>query len=690
MADQAVERELLNEVQQGAQVMARLAEESDEDFRGVVDAFRAQDGEALQQLLARHKLSKHCETICHWLRSKECVLLCLELAGPPPAEVEDIPDVREFAEVVAKVIADDALVRLVATAVQERNRDAWSELIDRNGLQRFNHLLCHWVCTVRYRLVCHVVCTPGKIPTPPLIKELQFAAKAIGKFAANDRLFTDAVEAVKAFDCVRLNGTLADSPFAPFCHIICEWFCSWRCMLVCLRLCRIFPLERIDSPISEIIDFARAGGRIAGQGAVPRLTAAILREDVETVADLVRRLEFERYCLQFCHWVCFLRCNVFCRCVCPPIDTIPLFTSVGIYRVNPMWGDFQADGTTTGGSLAFTDTIPLNGILPDAQAVQATEYRFLVTKHPPLNPGDSAAPQPVVAPLAAPTEIGQLEYLYWDTTFPVGWKPNHAVYWVNNPGATANIPQEFGPPLTPSVNVQIDPDGWIKVPREDALLEGGIGRFVHNATGLLNIDTKVLTNETFDLTVPPPGLRAGNAVPATAHSEAPTYRIAFEARVVGGAQVAANSLERIALSNTHYKYARHAEWAGSTPTTRSVCSLDIAELIGPGATGCDRLQNQLHALFTAYHPYLGSVTVSFEGNPPLPAAITPAIVGHEANSGSAGHLFDITTLNPCAYILWLTVTLRLTSGSGPISGSMEQDHIAFCKDKARIGGGARG
>src|SRR4029079_13052381 len=100
MAEQ--ERALLDEVLTGSTVIAGLAKD-EEVFRAAVDAFRAYDGESMARLLERHQLSQHCEIICHWLRSKEALLLCLELAGPPPLRDEAPPDPREFAHVVAKL-----------------------------------------------------------------------------------------------------------------------------------------------------------------------------------------------------------------------------------------------------------------------------------------------------------------------------------------------------------------------------------------------------------------------------------------------------------------------------------------------------------------------------------------------------------------------------------------------------------
>ena len=159
MAEQ--ERALLDEVVPGGAAMAALARDEGV-FRAVVDAFRAWDGESMAKLLERHQLADHCEVVCHWLRSKEAVILCLELAGPPPLREEQPPDPREFAELVAKLTADEAAVRLMVDAVQDRDVAAWKTLIDKHGIERFSHLLCHWVCTVHYRLVCDVVCSPAR------------------------------------------------------------------------------------------------------------------------------------------------------------------------------------------------------------------------------------------------------------------------------------------------------------------------------------------------------------------------------------------------------------------------------------------------------------------------------------------------------------------------------------------------
>ena len=67
-----------------------------------------------------------------------------------------------------------------------------------------------------------------------------------------------------------------------------------------------------------------------------------------------------------------------------------------------------------------------------------------------------------------------------------------------------------------------------------------------------------------------------------------------------------------------------------------------------------------------------------EAVPVRTAAVDPAISADgQAVSPAGGQDFDISTLQPCAYILWITTTLNLTEGYGKLPGEYD-DHIAFC------------
>lgn len=650
MAEESAGRGLLTEVVDGAQAMASLGE-NEETFRAVVDAFRAQDGESMHRLLERHQLVDRCEVICHWLRSKEAVLLCLELAGPPRLD-EEAPDPRSFAEVVGKVTADEELVELIATAVQERDPDAWSELINKHGLERFSHLLCHWVVTVYYRLVCDVVCQPVVARRPHLIPELQTAGQAIGRLAANEELFAAALNDVLANSCESLATTFERGGFAPFCFLLCEWFCSWRCLLLCLRLCRIFPLEAVESPIGEMLEFALAGGRLAADnGALKRLVAATSREDVKGVQALVKELGFERFCIQFCHWVCFLRCQLFCVCVCPPRSSA-FFIKVGRYQyaeVYPTTGplppkiDTEVGGTgLTDDTRAFFNTLRLNGGFSLQSGAPQIEYRFeTLTTDSAGNPAPASATwQPVLSAATETTIIG---------------------YRLVAPFSFVGVP------------AALDSQGWIQVPLPSS---------DYFPTGdLLRLSSQALTN--------PPHLDEAGVV-AGAHSSHPLaddvyFGIRMRVRNVGdpSSEFDAGTCHHIAIDNALYQNVTHQPaWRNLTdpdpPGDLAVYLVDVEELLGPNA--CTQITDQLHVLFTAAHPNLGSVSLRMDG-PGGPYDFTmnpdPSSTPQDFFGNATPHNFVVAKLKPCAYLITLSVDVLLTDGDND-PGTLT-DQRPFCK-----------
>jgi hypothetical protein len=671
MADQ--DRELLDEVLAGAQAMGGLAED-EEAFRGAVDAFRAQDGESMHKLLERHGLAERCELVCHWLRSKEAVLLCLELAGPPRLEdAEAAPDGREFAEIVAKLTADEAAVELMANAVQDRNTSAWSELISKYGLERHSHLLCHWVCTVHYRLVCEVVCRPFHVQRPNLVGELRAAGLVLGGLAADREVFAAADEAVRANRCETLSTILEGGGFAPHCFVICEWFCSRRCMLVCLRLCRIFPLERLESPIGEMLEFARAGGRLAADKSnLERLTAALLREDADQVQTLAKELQFERFCVQFCHWVCFLRCRRFCFCVCPP-RTIGVFT-----RIGALYYDSQVDSHVGGGGLtlatparAFYSNLRLNGGLSLVDGAPLIEYRFQT-----IETSDTGNPtgawQPVTPGQIAETNIGSF------------------IRFVPGPAVIETIPVYVNKePATPGFNISPDGDGWIKVPPMFPgvpFVTGSGWRFVPSS------DLAVLITPTLAPTVvaiDETGVNAGASGNPPLLTDA-HYGIGMWIRdqTTTGAGSNAGTCHHIAINNSHYdNVSHHPYWPGGLFGANHellLASLGIAEL---ATTPCSLLTDTLTVEYTAAHSHLGDVVIRLEGpGGPYHFDLVPAATGQTPGENefgtavpAAAQPWTFGDLPPCAYWLTLSVDALLTTGDAIPSAVV--DYIAFCKGR---------
>src|SRR5262245_21202773 len=367
MADARFELDVFRDVLDDAAVLGELVKD-ERQFQALYEAYRKGDRREFQAILERLHLVQRCGLICEWIGAKECTFVCFELCGPPPPADRAL-NPRELAEAIAKLTGDAAAMTQLAEAVEKRDRAAFARLVEAYKLGAFCHFFCHWICYVRYRLICRWLCTPSLETRPGLVEELQAAGRALRALLERPRAFEEAVAASNAGDAEKLRAVIEGAGLLQFCYLICFFFCSWHCVLVCLRLCRQFPPEPIRDQIKEALEFAKEIQKLGDKRTeLSKLVAAVGAGDDRTFAAMIGELGLKRYCLQLCHWLCFRRCRRFCILVCPPIDTIPLFTHVGAYHVDPIYGDFQADGTTTAGGYAFTRDIPLIGILPGWEA----------------------------------------------------------------------------------------------------------------------------------------------------------------------------------------------------------------------------------------------------------------------------------------------------------------------------------
>ena len=637
---------VIRELTESAEAIGIVAGNEDQ-FRAVVDAFRAKDADTFQRLLGELNILDRCERVCYWLRSKECVLLCLELCGPP-LEVE-LPDLRQFAQITARISADEELVERLAAAVEERDAKRFKALISELKIERFCHLLCHWACIIHYRLICKIVCTAGPFERTSLVDELSQAGVGIGMLAANESIFAEATKAAFTSNCDRLRGSISQAGLSGHCHYICEWFCSLRCIRVCLLICRRFPIERIENPLSEAFAFAQISARVSKEAALlDRLSSAVESEDEQAFGAIVGEQKLGLFCMQLCHLICFFHCRRFCFCVCPP-RSAAYFIKIGQYEyseVYPLGGttpkiESQLTGTgLTNDKRAFHSTLRLNGGYSLQTGAPQMEYRFETI--PTDAAGAPTAPNwvPVLAAGTEATIIG-----YDIITVPV---------------------LTFTP-----VFATLDAQGWIKVP---------LASPSYAPTGdLLLLDTTKLTN--------PPNLDQTGVV-AGAHASHPLandvyFGIRMRVRNLGDAssEFDAGTCHHIAIDNTLYDNVTHQPaWRNLTDPAGdlAVYLVDIKELLGP--LGCSQITDQLHVLFTAAHPNLGVASLRMDG-PGGPFAFTMTPDGSSSNVDFFGvatpNGFVVKNLKPCAYIVTLTVDVLLTNGDND-PGSLV-DEVAFCK-----------
>jgi hypothetical protein len=326
-----------------------------------------------------------------------------------------------------------------------------------------------------------------------------------------------------------------------------------------------------------------------------------------------------------------------------------LFTHVGNYWIP---SGFDANGFTNDAQRnAFTKDIPLQGAVPAPYSSTALEYRFKVKNLTTLVEVD------VTPTYIAPFVIGS-----WNRHTPPPPFESDA-YWVNNPAAAHNV--------------VVQPDGWIRVPRENNWT-GVEGQFAPGDT-LAVLKTDELIQQNFNL-IAPAVYVAGTPFAAAQKGAVHYFEIKCQVREVGSMAIEyENVLSRIAICNVNYQMRLHPSWAGYDRPAFGAVMLELQETTLTGA-GCNKVSNQLTAHYSVVHPVVESATISFEGNGTLPPSfavpISPA--GDEA-VGNTAPQFDITALDPCAYIVWLSASLRLTSGYGRRTDATITDHIAFCK-----------
>jgi hypothetical protein len=660
MADQGFELDVLHDLLKEASVVAQLAR-GEKTFLSVYEAFRAGDRKAFQTALRRVKLVPQCQLVCEWMRIKECVFLCLDLCGPP--KVEERPNPRVLAAAIVRITSDDKLVAQLAQAVEKRDRAAFQRIVKAQKLEPFCHLFCHWVCYVHYQLVCRWVCDLELEVQPSLIEELQTAGRALGMLVKNREAFDEAVAASQAGDADKFNSVLEKYGLLPFCRWICFFFCSWRCGLVCFTLCRQFSLGSISSPLQEAFAFAKETAKLAQQPALlERLSAAVGAGDMKAYAAAVEELKLQRYCIQLCHWLCFLRCRRFC--ICLPTGLKPEFTSIGgLDYLTDVNSTAPGNGLTIADGRAFTDlagkplekpvaSLRLNGVLPEKLSGSPMEYRFeFCTTN--ATGGSLSAWKPVLPFQIAPTLIG-----HWQPIFG----PTKRV-WVNHPSPPAG-----------DIVISVDSvDGWIKVPQDNFF-----GNFSQNGNQIDLISSNLPALGGFP-SKDESGIITGNA-PAHPLVQDSHVGLRMRARKVGvpASEVDAGTCAHVALDNTYYDNVKpHPAWDGGAafpPGQRAVRMVNIQEL---GSTGCQKITDSLTVLFTAGHPNLGSVSISMAGGGGTYSFTLPPAGADEWFGTATPSGWTVGSLQPCAYLVTLTANLLLTDGDNdPIP---LYDQIAFCK-----------
>jgi len=637
-----------------ADAAGRLAQDSG-GFAAVIAAFEANDPNAFRWVLERLEMLPRCELICEWVRIKLCVLRCIEVCGPPP-EKPEIPNLRQFADAIVKLTADEKQLRRAIEAVACGDGRDFHAVLTELGLIAYCHLLCRWICSITSHRVCELVCTRGTVLVADALTDARAAGKVVESVLANERAFAAISRAALTLDCEIARTAIEQAGFTAHCEIICELICVWRCAWVCLEFCvRPPPVLTGAYAIDEAREFAIACLQLAGQPRVlGDLVQAVRNRDAAAYGEIVARFGLAPYCLQLCAWACSVTCLEFCVCICQNPALQPWFTTVGYFDIT---SDIDATTGKTnkglpnptlgyhgGPDFAFFDQLQLGGFCPIESPTSpgtAMKYRFLYA----VGAGPSS---PITGTLLGPVEAG---------TRLIDWPQNIA--GIAGAGLVttfqsvyiqaAPVPPDPTPPLPgapwygPAPHyITPDADGWVVV--DPNVIGGGF-------QVLLGFDTTKVPGLEGGPALP--GVPAGTAVPVATQRGGTDLSITFQATRVttfppGTTPDYTNALAKIHVNN----------WI-------EVNELWFAEF----ATGCcTPIDTTLSVQFTVDHEEMdpGAWSLVITSCAPAPGDITPHVSGPgvtvTARGGSGTIVEDTGKWDPCSYTATLTTRPALTTG----------------------------
>jgi hypothetical protein len=635
MANQHFEFDVLRDLLEEASTIGQLVK-NEQTFLDAYEAFRTGNRQDFHAILERLHLIERCRLVCEWIGAKECTFVCFDLCGPPKP-LDHAPDPRQLAEAIVRITADAQATKQLVETIEKRDPAGFTRFIETHKLEAFCHLFCHWVCYIRYRLVCRWMCTPRLETRPSLADELQRAGKALRALLERKTLFDDAVAASSAGEAAKLRSVVEAAGLIQWCHFICFFFCSWHCVLVCLRMCRQFPIEPVRDQIKEAAAFAKAIHKLAERPTeLSKLAAAAGAGDDETFAAIVGELKLQRYCLQLCHWLCFLRCRRFCRLVCPPIFNHPWFTHVGdfdIYAdIDPATGLTNKAHGHGGPDFGFFGCLKLRGFCPKTSPAFAgapMAYRFLFQQ------GGSTTP--ITGGFVCEVLVGS-RYTLWNAN-PFALQSVR----IRGTGTTSPTPPPAGPGVSPPDHFIVpDPQGWIPV--DPNALDDGFNGWL---TGFASwIAFPGGGNPA------PPGLAAGSPVAVADQKNGVDAAITFQATRVatiaavnGGAPPDyTNQLAKIRITN----------WG-------EVMLLDLLQFHSGGGNPCSPLSTDLDIEYTTDHELMAGWSLEMiTAATIVPAPVFPSGTGPRGGAGSDHH--NISSWPTCSYAIRLHARRSLTDG----------------------------
>jgi len=700
-------------------------------LRRVVDAVACGAAEEYHAVLAELELERYCHLLCRWVCAVIYRRFCEVVCSRGPVFITDpAADIRAAAKVVERAIAHGKVLQILGEAVRDLDCLKVQSVINEANLSNDCEIICLVFCVWRNAWVCRELCERRSpvIGRAYAIEEARNFALATRVLASQPRALADLVSAVESRDAKAYSAIVDRYGLGEYCLQLCSWVSSIVCSEFCFCVCPPVGLAPVFFKIGAI-EYATsvdctlpAGTGLTVMSQQPYAFFSNLRlNGVLPQTFNGKALEYTFEYRQIPAASTTLNGGISAADLSVTVASSAGFPASGPFNVviGSVNGGYEILKVTNVAGNTWTVVRGQQGTLAAAAPGGAAVVTGVV-------PASTTWTQVLLGALTVPTIIGYFDNGLDPNPPHLPLIQNCAVYGLTTPGDFA---------------VSVTPDGWVQVPQQSNFSSSGdmlrlasaaLAAFAPaDQTGVIAGATAV--NRPSDLYF---GLRmrirqAGSSTDSDGgtcnivaidnslynninhHPEwggsvgqgqygvcmvdIPELYVTISTTLAAAITAADTSITVASSTGFPTSGSFNVEIGTEIMTVTNVSGNTWTVVRGQKGTTaaaapngaevvpeyCNDITDSLTVNFTASHPNLGPVSLTMSGPAGLDAypftlaPTTPPVTGDWYGAGVPSG-WTVANLEPCAYVVQLSVDILLTTGDGNF-GPPLYDFISFCK-----------
>src|SRR6266545_2699333 len=160
----------------------------------------------------------------------------------PGTEAQRLAELRDTAEAIGKLAADEKLFNLAVEAFRARDAEQFQAVLAAAGVLQRCRLICRWLCSKHCVFICRKLCDSIEGQHEIDVAEMREFAFVTERLAQDEALLKRLIAAVDREDAKTFRQIIAELKLERFCHQLCHYLCAVRCRLVCKLMCPPPPL----------------------------------------------------------------------------------------------------------------------------------------------------------------------------------------------------------------------------------------------------------------------------------------------------------------------------------------------------------------------------------------------------------------------------------------------------------------